>query len=156
VIPALAGLWAFAGVVALVWVAWSRRRSSWPSRSPQRPEPDVSASEADADWIYGDRGERQPGRPRSTAEEAEASAIVADAQRKAREILAEADRERRGVEAELAAERADLATKSKRLFEFLTNTLEEVERAAANGSSATIAHDLEELEAIHDQLTDTE
>ncbi len=156
-IPILAGLWAFVGVVALCWLAWSRRHSFRPSRSRQRREADSSARNVDADWIYGDRGERKPRRPRPTAEEAsEAREIVADAERQARDILAEADRVRKEVEAELAAERADLALKSKRLFEFLANTLEEVERAGANGSSAMTAHDLEELEAMHDQLSDTE
>jgi hypothetical protein len=157
VIPILAGLWAFVGVVALCWLAWSRRHSFRPSRSRQRREADSSARNVDADWIYGDRGERKPRRPRPTAEEgSEAREIVADAERKARDILAEADRVRKEVEAELAAERTDLALKSKRLFEFLANTLEEVERAGANGSSTMTAHDLEELEAMHDQLSDTE
>ena len=156
-IPILAGLWAFVGVVALCWLVWSRLHRFRPSRSQQRWEADSSAPTADADWIYGDRGERKLPGPRPTAEEAsEARVIVADAERKARDILAEADRVRREVEAELAAERADLALKSKRLFEFLANTLEEVERAGANGSSAMTAHDLEELEAMHDQLSDTE
>jgi hypothetical protein len=157
VIPILAGLWAVVGVVALGWLAWSRRHSFGPSRSRQRREADSSARNVDADWIYGDRGERKPRRPRPTAGEAsEARAIVADAERKAGDILAEADRVRREVEAELAAERADLALKRERLFKFLANTLEEVERAAANGSSPMTAHDLEELEAMHDQLSDTE
>jgi hypothetical protein len=157
VIPILAGLWAFVGVVTLCWLAWSRRHSFWTSRSRQRREADSSVPNVDADWIYGDRGERKPGRPRPTAEEAsEATVIVADAERQARDILAEADRVRKEVEAELAAERADLALKSKRLFEFLTNTLEEVERPATNGSSPMTAHDLEELEAMHDQLSDTD
>jgi gas vesicle protein len=137
---------------------WSRRRGLWRTRPRGRPAESV-ARDFDADWIYGDRDERKP-RPhlRETEEKArsEAEAIVREAELKAHDILAESERERSRVEAELARERADLAAKSKRLSEFLANTLEEVERASANGSSATSVHDLEELEALQDELRGTE
>ena len=146
----LAGLWALVGVLALGWLLWSRRRGLWRPRR-QRTEP--VGRDFDADWIYGDRGERNPRANRRTEEaKREAEAMVSDAELIAHDILAEAEHARSRVEAELARERADLAEKSKRLSEFLANTLEEVERASANGSSTTSVHDLEELEALHDEL----
>ena len=111
----------------------------------------------DAEWIYGDRAERKPqARPRGLNEEArlEAEAIVRDAELKAREILASAERARSRVEAELAREQAHMAEKSKKLSEFLSNALEEVERASANGRAS--AHDLDELEALREELRSTE
>jgi vacuolar-type H+-ATPase subunit H len=111
----------------------------------------------DAEWIYGDRAERKPqARPREVNEEAtlEAEAIVRDAELKAREILAAAERARSRVEAELAREQAQMAEKSKKLSEFLSNALEEVERASANGRAS--AHDLDELEALREELRSTE
>ena len=113
--------------------------------------------ELDAEWIYGDRAERKPqARPREVNEEttSEAEAIVRDAELKAREIIAAAEQARSRVEAELAREQAQMAEKSKKLSEFLSNALEEVERASANGRAS--AHDLDELEALREELRSTE
>jgi len=155
VIAILAVLWALVGALALGWLLWHRSRRVW-RRRPLRKPAEPAAHDFDADWIYGDRGERRSRQDFREVEErardeAEAEAIVRDAELKALEILAESERERSQVHAELARERADLAEKSKRLSEFLANTLEEVERASANGSSTT-SHDLEELEALQDEL----
>jgi hypothetical protein len=97
--------------------------------------------------------------PRSSSVETEegarteAAAIVREAELKAREIVAAAERARSQVEAELARERADLAEKSRRLAEFLTSALEEVERTSADGSRTAGAYDLdEELEALQAEL----
>jgi hypothetical protein len=84
----------------------------------------------------------------------EAEAIVRDAELKARENLAAAERARSRVEAELARDQAHMAEKSKKLSEFLSNVLEGVERAAANGGAS--AHDLDELEAQREELRNTE
>ena len=84
----------------------------------------------------------------------EAEAIARDAELKAREILATAERARNRVEAELAREETQMAEKSKKLSEFLSNALEEVERASANGRAS--AHDLDELEALREELRSTE
>jgi len=152
VIAILAVLWALVGALALGWLLWHRSRRVW-RRRPLRKPAEPAAHDFDADWIYGDRGERRSRQFREVEERArdEAEAIVRDAELRALEILAESERERSQVHAELARERADLAEKSKRLSEFLANTLEEVERASANGSSTT-SHDLEELEALQDEL----
>jgi len=152
VIAILAVLWALVGALAFGWLLWHRSRQVW-RRRPLRKPAEPAAHDFDADWIYGDRGERRSQQFREVEERArdEAEAIVRDAELRALEILAESERERSQVHAELARERADLAEKSKRLSEFLANTLEEVERASANGSSTT-SHDLEELEALQDEL----
>jgi hypothetical protein len=146
-------LWALVGALAFGWLLWQRRRGVLRTRLLRKPA-EPAAHDFDADWIYGDRSERKS-RPdfRKVEERAsvEAEAIVRDAELRALEILAESERERSQVQAELARERADLAEKSKRLSEFLANTLEEVERASANGSSTT-SRDLEELEALQDEL----
>jgi len=155
VIAALAILWALVGVLALLWLAWSGRLRLTRGRRPQASA--RGASDLDAEWIYGDRGERGPqARPQELNEEArlEARAVVKDAELKAHEILAAAERARSQVEAELAREQAHMAEKSKKLSEFLTNALEEVERASANGAAS--AHDLGELEALRDELSSTE
>jgi hypothetical protein len=159
VIVILGGLWALVGVLALGWLLWSRRRGLWRTRLPHGPRAESGGRDLDADWIYGDRGSREPGALRRETEEnarRTAEAIVRDAELRAHDILAQSERERSQVEAELALERADLAEKSKRLSEFLANALEEVESALANGSSTTNASDLRELEALHDELRGTE
>ena len=155
-IPILAGLWALVGVLALVWLVASgglrlkRQRRPMKAQSTSR-----AAGDLDAEWIYGDRAERKP-RPREPNEEAklEADAIVKDAELRAREIIAAAERARSRVEAELAREQAHMAEKSKKLSEFLANALEEVERASANGRAS--AHEVEELEALREELRNTE
>jgi molecular chaperone GrpE (heat shock protein) len=149
VITILATLWALVGVLGLVWFVSRRTRGPW--RARPRSQPESAAPVADAEWIYGDRGGHKT---RPSLREAEA--ILADAERKANEIVAEAERVRSRVEAELAFERADLAEKTKRLSEFLANTLEEVERASANGSPTDSTRHLEELEALHDELSGTD
>jgi hypothetical protein len=157
VTPIFWGLGAFLCVLALVWLSWHRTRRSSSYRW-QRQGAD-STRDFDAEWIYGNRGEQKAGaRPREREEKAtrEGEGIIADAERRAQGILAEADRVRREVEAELAAERVQLAMKSKRLSEFLANTLEEVQRTSANGSATTSDHNLEELEAMRDELRDSE
>ena len=154
-IAALAILWALVGVLALLWLAWSGRLRLTRDRRPQASA--RGATDLDAEWIYGDRGERGPqARPQELNEEArlEARAVVKDAELKAHEILAAAEHARSQVEAELAREQAHMAEKSKKLSEFLTNALEEVERASANGAAS--AHDLGELEALRDELRSTE
>jgi hypothetical protein len=157
VIPILAGLWTFVGVLAFGWFVLSRRRGLWRTRLPRRQQAESAPHDVDAAWIYGDRRRWKPwAHLRETEEKRrEAEAIVSDAELRARDILAESERERSQVEAELARERADLAEKSKRLSDFLANALEEVERASANGST-TSAPDLEELEALQDELRGTE
>jgi hypothetical protein len=158
VIPVLASLWALVGVLALVWLVASRRLRLTRQRRPAKSESTAQAvGDLDAEWIYGDRAERKPqARPQRLNEEArlEAEAIVRDAELKAREILAAAERARGRVEAELAREQAHMAEKSKKLSEFLSNALEEVERASANGRAS--AHDLDELEALREELRNTE
>jgi vacuolar-type H+-ATPase subunit H len=158
VIPVLAGLWALVGAVALIWLVASRRSRLTRQRRPEKAQSAARAvGDLDAEWIYGDRAERKPqARPRGLNEEArlEAEAIVSDAELKAREILAAAERARSRVEAELAREQAHMAEKSKKLSEFLSNALEEVERASANGRAS--AHDLDELEALREELRSTE
>jgi hypothetical protein len=158
VIPVLAGLWALVGVLALVWLVASGRLRLTRQRQPAKSQSTARAvGDLDAEWIYGDRAERKPqARPREVNEEAtlEAEAIVRDAELKAREILAAAERARSRVEAELAREQAQMAEKSKKLSEFLSNALEEVERASANGRAS--AHDLDELEALREELRSTE
>ena len=158
-IPILAGLWTLVGILALVVWLVARGRL----RRTHQPKPAKSQSTAgtggdlDAEWIYGDRAERKPQtRPREPNQEARraAEAIVNEAELKAREILAGAERERIRVEAELAREQAQMAEKSKKLSDFLANALEEVERASANGQAST--HDLNELEALRDELRSTE
>jgi vacuolar-type H+-ATPase subunit H len=163
----LASLWVFVGVLTLAWLLWSGK-----SRSSGRPHARKGRSEAapvdelDAEWIYGDRAGRNPptrlvdpDAPTSDGEAVlkakhKAATILEDAEAKAREILAEAERTRREVEAELARERAEMAEKSKKLSEFLVNTLDEVERVYENGSGN--AHDLGELESLRDELRSTE
>jgi vacuolar-type H+-ATPase subunit H len=159
VILALAILWALVGVLALAWLVWSGRLRLTRERRPAKPQASArAASDLDAEWIYGDRAERKPlARPQEPTEEEarlEAEAIVKDAERKAHEILAAAERARSHVEAELAREQAHMAEKSKKLSEFLTNALEEVERASANGAASP--PDLGELEALRDELRSTE
>jgi hypothetical protein len=159
VIVILAALSALVGVLAIGWLLWRRRRGLSRTRLPHGSRADSAAHDLDADWIYGDRGNRALGVHRRETEEnarREAEAIIRDAELRAHEILAQSDHQRSQVEAELARERADLAEKSKRLSEFLANTLEEVERASANGSATTSASDLEGLEALHDELRGTE
>jgi vacuolar-type H+-ATPase subunit H len=112
-----------------------------------------ATGDRDAEWIYGDRAERKP-QPRARELKLEADAIVKDAELKAREIIAAAERARSRVEAELAREQAHMAEKSRKLSDFLANALEEVERASANGR--TSAHDVEELEALREELRNTE
>ena len=155
-ISILAGLWALVGAVALVWLVASRRLRLTRQRRPAESQSTARAV-GDAEWIYGDRAERKPqARPRELNEEArhEAEAIVGEAQLKAREILAAAERARSRVEAELVREQAHMAEKSKKLSELLSNALEEVERASANGRAS--AHDLDELEALREELRSTE
>jgi len=158
VIPVLAGLWALVGVLALVWLLASGRLRLTRQRRPAKSQSTARAvGDLDAEWIYGDRAERKPqARPREVNEEAtlEAEAIARDAELKAREILATAERARNRVEAELAREETQMAEKSKKLSEFLSNALEEVERASANGRAS--AHDLDELEALREELRSTE
>jgi regulator of replication initiation timing len=55
---------------------------------------------------------------------------------------------------QVAREKALMATKHKKLSEFLLAALEEVEQAATNGSAD--ARDLAELEALRNALTGTE
>ena len=156
-IAALAILWALVGVLALLWLAWSGRLRLTRDRRPAKPQASAGASDLDAEWIYGDHAERRPqARPQELNEEArlEARAVVKDAELKAHEILAAAEHARSQVEAELAREQAHMAEKSKKLSEFLTNALEGVERASANGAAS--AHDLGELEALRDELSSTE
>jgi hypothetical protein len=158
VIPVLASLWALVGVLALAWLVWSGRLRLTRERRPAKPQASArAASDLDAEWIYGDRAERKPlPRHQELTEEArlEAEAIVKNAELKADEILAAAERARSHVEAELAREQAHMAEKSKKLSEFLTNALEEVERASANGAPSP--PDLGELEALRDELRSTQ
>jgi vacuolar-type H+-ATPase subunit H len=162
VILILAALWALVGIAALVWLVASGRLGGTGRRGPARVQSNAqAASDLDAEWIYGDRVERRPhARARESNDEAreearrEADAIVKDAELKAREIIAAAESARSRVEAELARERAQMAEKSKKLSEFLANALEEVERASANGRAS--AHDVEELEALREELRNTE
>jgi hypothetical protein len=158
VIAILAALWAVVGILALGWLLWTGRlgpRRTPEQRRAQRRMAESSAANVDAEWIYGERARRAP---RPTAQEVEeratreAEAIVRDAEMRARDIVAAAERARTQVEADLAREQADLAEKSRRLAEFLAGTLEEVERASANGSGTVSAHDLEQLEALQDEL----
>jgi hypothetical protein len=156
VIPVLAALWALVGALALVWLVASGRLRLTRQRRPVKVQSTSSAAgDLDAEWIYGDRAERKP-RPRELNEEAnlEADAIVKDAELRAREIIAAAERARSRVEAELAREQAHMAEKSKKLSDFLANALEEVERASANGRAS--AHEVEELEALREELRNTE
>ena len=157
-IPVLAGLWALVGALALIWLVASRRLRLTRQRRPAKSQSTARATgDLDAEWIYGDRAERKTqARPRGLNEEAglEAEAIARDAELKAREILATAERARNRVEAELAREETQMAEKSKKLSEFLSNALEEVERASANGRAS--AHDLDELEALREELRSTE
>jgi len=158
VIPVLAGLWALVGALALVWLVASGRLRLTRQRRPVKAQSTSRApGDLDAEWIYGDRAERKPQpKPRELNEEArlEADAIVKDAELKAREIIAAAERARSRVEAELAREQAHMAEKSRKLSDFLANALEEVERASANGRAS--AHDVEELEALREELRNTE
>jgi cell division septum initiation protein DivIVA len=55
---------------------------------------------------------------------------------------------------EVAREKTLMAMKHKKLSEFLLAALKEVEQASTNGSAN--AHDLVELEALHDALSSTE
>jgi hypothetical protein len=157
VIAILAVLWAVVGILAFGWLLWTGRlgpRRTPEQRRAQRRMAESSAAD-DAEWIYGERVRRTP-RPslQETEERArrEAEAIVRDAELKARSIVSAAEGARREVVAELAREQADLAEKTSRLAEFLASTLEEVERASANGSGTVSAHDLEQLEALQDEL----
>jgi vacuolar-type H+-ATPase subunit H len=158
VIPVLAGVWALVGVLALVWLMWSGRLRLTRRRQPVKSQSSARAvGDLDAEWIYGDRAERKPRvTPQELIEEArlEAEAIVRDAELKAREIVATTERARGQVEAELARKQAHMAEKSKKLSEFLANALEEVERASVNGRASP--HDLDELEALRDELRSTE
>lgn len=157
-IAILAALWAAVGIVALAWLLWTGRVGPRRTAEQRRGEgrlAESSTRDVDAEWIYGERSRRKPRpSPQETGEHAQrqAEAIVRDAEIKARHIVAEAKRARRQVEAELAREQANLAEKSKRLAEFLASTLEEVERASANGSGTVSARDLEQLEALQDEL----
>jgi vacuolar-type H+-ATPase subunit H len=153
----LVSLWTLVGVLALVWFIWNGR-SRMTQRVPAKPQSSTrAAADLDAEWIYGDRAERKPrASPQELIEDArvEAEAIVKEADLKAQEILAAAERVRSQVEAELAREQARMAEKSKKLSEFLTNALEEVERASVNGAASS--QDLGELEALRDELRNTE
>ena len=157
-IAILAVLWAVVGILALGWLLWTGRlgpRKTPEQRRAQRRMAESSAPTLDAEWIYGERARRTPRQsPQEMEERAtrEAEAIVRDAELKARNIIAGAEGARREIVAELAREQADLAEKTSRLAEFLVGTLEEVERASANGSGAVSAHDLEQLEALQDEL----
>jgi hypothetical protein len=158
VIPILAILWALVGVLTLVWLMWSGRVRLTRQRRPAKlPSSARAVNDSDAEWIYGDRAVRKPhARPQELSEEAtlEAAEIVRDAELKAREIVATAEVARGRVEADLAREQARMAEKSRKLSDFLANALEEVERASANGRAS--AHDVEELEALREELRDTE
>jgi vacuolar-type H+-ATPase subunit H len=147
-------LYGLVGVLTLGVLLWRRRRPARALTGGQQA--DSGAREVDADWIYGDRGRKANLRESEEQARREAEAIVADAERRAREIVAEAERVRSQVEADLARERADLAEKSKKLSDLLAETIEEVERTSANGSGTTSTHDLEELEALHDELRGNE
>lgn len=157
-IAILAVLWAVVGILALGWLLWTGRlgpRRTPEQRRAQRRMADSSAASFDAEWIYGERARRTPRPSLQEMEERarrEAEAIVRDAELKARNIIAGAEGARREIVAELAREQADLAEKTSRLAEFLAGTLEEVERDSANGSGAVSAHDLEQLEALQDEL----
>jgi hypothetical protein len=157
-IAVLAILWASVGALALVWLVWTGRlgpRGSPEQRHAQRRAADSRAVDVDAEWIYGARPRAKP-MPSAQAREdqarREARAIVRDAELRARDIVASAEQARSQVEAQLARERADLSEKRKRLADFLADTLEEVERSSANGSGTLSARDLEELEALQDEL----
>jgi hypothetical protein len=157
-IAILAILWAVVGTLALGWLVWTGRLG--PRRRPdqRRAHPrmeESSARDFDAEWIYGERSRGKPRRsPQETDEQAKGAAggTVREAELRARDIAVAAERARSEVEAELARERADLAEKSRRLAEFLASTLEEVERASANGSGPVSAEDVEKLEALQDEL----
>jgi hypothetical protein len=158
VIAILAALWAVVGILALGWLLWTGRlgpRRTPEQRRAQRRMAESSAASFDAEWIYGERARRAP---RPTAQEVEeratcvAVAMVWEGVLGAGDLVAAAERARTQVEADLAREQADLAEKSRRLAEFLAGTLEEVERASANGSGTVSAHDLEQLEALQDEL----
>ena len=153
----LVGIWVVVGVMALVLLVAtgsSRRRERRPANGPS---PTRNAAALDSDWIYGDHAERQlRANPRESKGEAtrEAETILREAESQAREIVLAAENARARIEAELAREQADVAEKGKRLSEFLTSTLAEVERATANGSASS--RDLAELEALRDELSSTD
>jgi vacuolar-type H+-ATPase subunit H len=157
VIAVLLVLWGVVGALLLIGLVWSRRSLS--PRSERQPGEEESSlpvtADVDAEWIYGER--RRWARPQEPEDEArrEADAIVKDAELKALEILTSAEQARSHVEAELAREQARLAEKSKRLSRFLVDALEEVERASANGTTASMP-DLRELRALRDELRGTE
>jgi hypothetical protein len=162
VIAILAVLWTAVGILALAWLLWTGRvgpRRTAEQRPAQGRSAESSAPDVDAEWIYGERSRRNP---RPSSQEAEeharrtAETIVRDGEIKARHIVAAAKQARRQVEAELAREQADLAEKRRRLIEFLASTLEEVERASANGSGIVSPRDLEQLEALQEELRDRE
>jgi hypothetical protein len=156
VIAVLAVLWAVVGILALGWLLLTGRLG--PRRTPEQRRAqgrmaESSAPTLDAEWIYGERARRTPRpSPQEMEERAtrEAEAIVRDAELKARNIIAGAEGARREIVAELAREQADLAEKTSRLAEFLAGTLEEVERASANGSSYAAANKRHALFSVLD------
>jgi len=156
VIAVLAVLWVSVGVLALIWFLWTRRLG--PRRYLTRTHHgvvDPAAAGFDDEWIYGERARANPRpSPQELEDRArkEAEAIVEEAELKAREIIAAAEAARSQIESELAREQADLAEKSRRIAEFLASTLEEVERTSANGSATARSHELEQLEALQDEL----
>jgi vacuolar-type H+-ATPase subunit H len=158
VIAALAILWGVVGALLMIGLVWSRRVDLSHRRESQPGEGESGlpvAPDIDAEWIYGER--RHWARPQEPEDEArrEAEAIVMDAELKAREILSSAERARSHVEAELAREQARVAEKTEKLSRFLANALEEVERASANGTTASVP-DLHELRALRDELRNSE
>ena len=169
-IAVLAILWGVVAALLLIGLVWSRRRGLFPGREWQPGDEESGlpvAPDIDAEWIYGERrhwarseepqGEatREAEATREDEARREAEAIVMDAESKAREILTSAERARSHVEAELAREQARVAENTKKLLRFLANALEEVERASANGTTASIP-DLRELRALRDELRNSE
>jgi hypothetical protein len=167
VILIVASLWVFVGALTAFWLLWSGKSRSSGRPHARKGRTDTGpVGELDGEWIYGDRAGRNPPTrvlsPDASTRDGEAilkaknkaATIVEDAEARAREILAEAERTRSQVEAELARERAEMAEKSKKLSDFLVNTLDEVERVYPNGSGT--ARDLGELESLRDELRSAE
>jgi hypothetical protein len=98
---------------------------------------------------------RGQGRPATSSAEAEAAAILRDAEQRAAEILVRAERERESLLEqkmdELARDQALMAEQQKRLSELLDKALEEIERAPANGSP-----NVGWLQALRDKLRTAE
>jgi hypothetical protein len=164
VIAVLAILWGVVAALLLIGLVWSRRRGLFPGREwqpgdeesglPVAPDIDERRHWARSEEPQGE-ATREAEATREDEARREAEAIVMDAESKAREILTSAERARSHVEAELAREQARVAENTKKLLRFLANALEEVERASANGTTASIP-DLRELRALRDELRNSE